>query len=123
MTTTVLNNLITLGFQPVTEWVLKGDRIGPASFDWQDHGGWLYAFVVEGEVCYIGLTDRVLRSRMSDYAHIKNLQTTRLRELITAELKAGRSVQVYGWKEGGKDALIAEESKLRAKYRPPWNRI
>lgn len=120
---TVLDDLITLGFQPVTEWVMKGDRIGPASFGWQDHGGWLYAFVVEGEVRYIGLTDRVLRSRMSDYSHINNSQTTRLRESITAELKAGRSVQVYGWKEGSKDVLIAKESKLRAKYLPPWNRI
>ena len=120
---TVLDELIKLGFQPVTEWVMKGDRIGPTSFGWQDHGGWLYAFVVEGEVCYIGLTDRVLRSRMSDYAHIKNSQTTRLRELITAELKAGRSVQVYGWKESSKDVLVTEESKLRAKYLPPWNRI
>ena len=121
---TVLDDLIKLGFQPVTEWVMKGDRIGLASFGWQDHGGWLYAFVVEGKVSYIGFTDRVLRSRMSDYAHINNSQTTRIRQLITAELKAGRSVQVYGWKEGNKDVLIAEETKLRARYRLflPWNR-
>ena len=26
---------------PVTEWTMKGDKIGPRSFDWKD---WLYAF-------------------------------------------------------------------------------
>jgi len=60
---------------------------------------------------------------MSDYAHINNSQTNRLRELIISELKAGRLVEVYGWKEGNRDVLIVEESKLRARYRPPWNRI
>jgi hypothetical protein len=51
---------------------MKGPKIGPLSFDWKDHGGWLYAFVVDGEVKYIGLTGRVLRGRMDDYSHIPN---------------------------------------------------
>jgi len=46
----VLNELIGQGFEPVTEWVMKGDKIGPRSFDWKDHGGWLYAFVIDGDV-------------------------------------------------------------------------
>ena len=120
---TVLEELVQLGFEPVTEWVMKGAKIGLRAFDWSDHGGWLYAFVVDGEVKYIGLTDRVLRSRMSDYAHMKHSQTTRLRNAIIAELEAGRSVQVFGWKESKRDALIAEEDRLRTKYRPVWNRI
>jgi len=71
---TILESLIELGFEPVTEWVMKGPKIGPRSFDWKDHGGWLYTFVVDGKVKYSGLTDRVLRGRMSDYSHIKNRQ-------------------------------------------------
>ncbi len=102
---------------------MKGGKIKPATLDWEDHSGWLYAFVVQGEVKYIGLAGRVLRSRLDDYTYIKNSQTTRLREAIFAELKAGRSVQIYGWKEFKKDALIAEEVRLRATYRPPWNRV
>ena len=100
---------------------MKGEKIGPPSFNWQDHGGWLYAFVVEGEVKYIGLTNRVLRSRMSDYAHINNSQTDRLRRLIVHELTDGRIVDVFGWKH--MDILKAEEVRLRAAYRPPWNRV
>ena len=65
---TILERLIQFGFEPVTEWVMKGSKIGPPSFDWKEHSGWLYAFVVDGEVKYIGLTERVLRSRMSDYS-------------------------------------------------------
>ncbi len=83
---TVLEGLIQLGFEPITEWIIKGSKIGPLGLDWEDHGGWLYAFVVDGEVKYIGLTDRVLRSRMGDYSHIKNTQTTGLREKIMTEL-------------------------------------
>jgi hypothetical protein len=119
----VLEELVGVGFECVTQWVLKGQTIGPATFDWKDHGGWLYAFVVQGEVKYIGLTDRVLRSRLSDYAHNSNFQTTRLRGAILAELQRGRSVLVYGLKISRKEILAAEEGRLRAAYRPPWNRI
>lgn len=119
---TVLDDLVRIGFERITEWVMKGDKIQPRSFDWKDHGGWLYAFVVGGEVKYIGLTDRVLRSRMSDYTHMKHSQTTRLRGLIITELTAGRSVQVFGWRQSDKATLVAEEGRLRGTYRPPWNR-
>ena len=120
---TVLEELIQFGFEPITEWVVKGVKIGPLSFDWADHGGWLYAFVVDEEVKYVGLTDRVLRSRMDDYAHIKNSQTDRLRALIMGELMASRRVQVFGWKQKDRRILGAEEARLRIAYRPPWNRL
>jgi hypothetical protein len=102
---------------------MRGSKIGPMTFGWQDHGGWLYAFIVDEEVKYIGLTDRVLRSRMSDYSHIRNTQTHRIREQIIAQLSAGRRVQVYGWRHRDKAVLVAEELRLRAEHRPPWNRI
>lgn len=119
----VLEELIELGFELVTEWVMKGAKIGPRTFDWKDHGGWLYAFVVDGEVKYIGFTSRVLRSRMGDYSHIQNSQTTRLRKIIIAELAAGRSVEVFGKREFSNDVLVAEEARVRTIYWPPWNRI
>jgi hypothetical protein len=89
---TVLDEIIRIDFESITQWVLKGDKIGPISFKCQDHGGWLYAFAVEGEVKYIGLTNRVLRSRMSDYVHINNSQTDRPRRLIVNMLAAGQVV-------------------------------
>jgi hypothetical protein len=118
-----LDELTRFGFEAITHWVLKGEKIGPFSFEWQDHGGWLYAFVVDGDVKYIGLTDRVLRSRMSDYAHIKSSQTERLRGLIVQELEANRTVHVYGWKQKDTNTLKTEEARLRQTYSPSWNRI
>ena len=97
--------------------------IGPRSFAWDDHDGWLYAFVIADDVKYIGLTSRVLRCRLSDYAHIKNSQTDRLRGLISEVLSKGYRVEIYGWRQREDDLLIAEEERLRALYRPPWNRI
>ena len=98
-------------------------QIKPSSTAWDNHGGWLYAFVVDGEVKYVGLANRVLRSRLDEYTHMKNSQTVRLRGLIAVELAAGRPVQIYGWKQSNKAMLFAEEERLRGKYRPPWNRV
>ena len=118
----ILEDLIQLGFRPITDWVVKGNKIGPRSFRWPDHSGWLYAFVVEREVKYIGLTTRVLRSRISDYSHVTESQSTRLRGLIQSELRAGRNVGIFGLTEPAPTRLVAEELRLRALYRPPWNR-
>ncbi|HVA29626.1 MAG TPA: hypothetical protein VNF68_15695 [Candidatus Baltobacteraceae bacterium] len=120
---TVLEDLLALGFEPITNWVLKGSRIGLESLAFEENGGWLYAFVVDGDVKYIGLTTRVLRSRMDDYAYIHNSQTDRLRSLIMTELQAGRAVQIYGSKQSDAATLAAEESRLRALHNPDWNRI
>lgn len=95
---TVLEELIRIGFEPITEWVMKGDKIALRTLDWKQNGGWLYAFVVNDEVRYIGLTNRVLRSRMDDYRDQKSSQTMRLREAISAELNDGRRRDT--WLEG-----------------------
>jgi hypothetical protein len=120
---TMFEELSRTGFQSITDWTMRGDKIVLRSIAWKDHGGWLYAFVVDEDVKYVGLTNRVLRSRMSDYAHLGNSQTARLRRLIAAELAAGRVVAIYGRKEAEKERLVAEEDRLRLTYRPPWNRI
>jgi hypothetical protein len=114
-----LDDLQKHGFVLVTEWVRKGEKLALKSLGWPDHGGWVYAFVVEGEVRYIGMTNRVLRSRMDDYRHIDNEQTSRLRRHIAAELDAGRSVEIYGQKNS---SPIADEAKLIAACQPEWNR-
>jgi hypothetical protein len=117
-----LDELLQLGFEPITEWTLKRDKIALRTLSWPDHGGWLYVFAVNGELKYIGLTNRVLRSRMDDYRDAKHTQTTQMREAIKAELAAGHIVHIFGRKEPNSDMLATEEVRLRAKYRPPWNR-
>lgn len=116
---TNLDKLIQLGFEPVTEWIMKGGRIGPPHFKWRDHSGCLYAFVVSGEVKYVGLTSRILRSRMSDYSHINNSQTNGLRDKIVAELAAGRRVEIFRLKQSDPVVLATDEARLRRELRPP----
>lgn len=118
-----LADLIRLGFEPITTWVLAEGRIKLDSLKWQDHGGWLYAFIVDDEVQYIGLTNRVLRSRMDDYRHLKLSQTSRVRALILQELEAGGSVAIYGCKHADAGVMAAEELRLRNFHKPIWNLI
>ncbi len=117
--TVLLDELFGLGFEQVTEWIRDGAKIRLADLSWQEHGGWIYAFTVDEEVKYIGMTDRVLRSRMDNYRDAKHEQTSRLRELILAELSTGRRVQIYGRRQR---SPRVEETSLIAHYRPSWNR-
>ena len=114
---------IRMGFEPITEWEIRNERIKPRSLAYKEHGGWVYAFAVEGLVKYVGLTNRVLRSRLSDYSYITESQPKRLRSLIRSELESGNAVLIYGKRERDESALLREEARLRVKYELEWNRI
>jgi len=102
---------------------MNGTKIGFSLKGWTDHGGWLYAFVVDNEVKYIGLTDGVLRTRLDHYRYSRESQNARLRDHIIAELSASRRVQVFGWRQRDKSILVSTEIELIAKHRPAWNRM
>lgn len=119
-----LQELLSEGFERVTQWQLQGERIRMASLEWAESSGWLYAFVVdESLVKYVGLTNRVLRSRMDNYRDGKVDQNRRLRELIAKTLSEGRWVAIYGRREPEPRRLVEEEIRLRDAWRPEWNRI
>jgi hypothetical protein len=120
--TKAFNVLVNDGFQPITTWLECNGSIKLASLNWSDAGGWIYAFVIDKAVKYVGLTDRVLRSRMDDYRHIKEEQCVRMREQILAELQAGHVVTIYGKPTSDKERLIADEDRYRRELLPPWNR-
>ena len=106
----------------VTDFTLKGERLGLRSFDWRDESGWLYAFATMAGIRYVGQTSRILRSRLSDYRHNTTSQPRRIRTLIIAELKAGGAVSVIGMKQSDPALLVSGEAELLARHRPPWNR-
>jgi len=121
----MIDSIISDGFEPITRWIIKNGKIKPESLEWKDTSGWLYAFVVdEKELKYIGLTTRVLRSRLSDYSYISEEQCKHKRELIKSELDKGRTVSIYGKRmKEEEDNLHGEEERLRRELEPPWNRI
>jgi hypothetical protein len=40
-------------FEYVTDFTLKGERLGLRSSDWQDESGWLYAFATRAGIRYV----------------------------------------------------------------------
>ena len=117
-----LKDLLEEGFACVTVWCPHGQRIKLETLEWPESSGWLYAFVVDDCVRYIGMTARVLRSRMDDYRHIDGEQTSRMRLLILNELAADRVVHVYGLAIADDAKRSAEEARLRIDFNPDWNR-
>jgi hypothetical protein len=127
----LLDKLLDEGFQLVTRWKLDGRRIKPASLYWDECGGWLYAFVIDGAVKYIGLTTGVLRTRLDQYragkeAYGQQTQCGRIKAMICEQLLDGKAVEIYGLRKpfSRKETLAAEEGRLIAAYRSPslWNR-
>ena len=110
------------GFEQVTRWVRRDDKTKLEHLNWTEYSGWPYAFVVGDTVMYIGLTERILRSRMDDYRPIKGEQTSRMQQLITAELASGRDVFVFGRREADVAKLWEDEARLRRDFEPAWNR-
>ena len=124
MTVNPLEQLTSQGFEKVTKWVLHNDRIKLASLDWPETSGWLYAFVAEDrDVKYIGLTERILRSRMDNYRDSKEEQGMRIRGLIMADLQSGKDVYVYGRRQAGSHDLHKDEIRYRRELDPPWNLV
>ena len=115
-----MNPLFVEGFEHLTDWALRGSRAKPATTTWDKTAGWLYAFVTDGKVRYIGITTMVLRSRFDGYSYQTNDSVgSRIKHL----LEEGTAVQIYGRRHPGvpKADLEIIESALIAKFAPEWN--
>ena len=108
------------GFERLTQWVMNNERIKLESLAWDEVAGWVYAFVANQRVRYIGITQNVLRSRMDSY---RDLKDDRVRSLIRRYLESGELVEIYGIRRQGVHPidLELEESALIAKYETDWN--
>lgn len=121
--------LIDAGFIRIGQWTSISDEafeldcIVPA-----DAG--VYAFVVDGIINYIGLTQRGLRGRMAHYVrgHARQRTSARVKGLILTALNAGSRVEVLiatpeatTW--NGLPVLTAPglEAGLIRMIRPDWN--
>ena len=108
---------------PVSDGAFALDCIAPT-----DAG--VYAFVVDGTVVYIGLTQRGLRTRMGHYVrgHERQRTSSRVKGLILAALGAGSVVEVLVATPGdttwnGLPVVTAPglEAGLIRLIRPIWN--
>ena len=108
------------GFEFLTCWELRNGKIKPQSLAWDDCSGWIYAFVTDGRIRYIGIATTVLRSRLDGYAYQIN---DRVGALIGALLNGGAKVDIFGMRRRGvsKTELEAEESSLIKMFATAWN--
>lgn len=116
----VYSQLTDYGFQRVTHWAPHKDRIKPQSLAWNDCAGWIYAFVAQNRVRYVGITTMVLRSRLDGYSH---QMADRVGASIRTCLDGGYVVEIFGTKRPkvSKADLESEESKLIKAFNTDWN--
>lgn len=126
-----LQLLLMLGFEEVGAWFLEGNSVQLQLKKNENEQNILYAFVVEGNVKYIGKSKMTLRGRMNGYWKPGPTQTTnidnnaRIREL----LQKGASVQIFAlvpkeeirYKGFLMNIAAGLEDNLLARIRPPWN--
>jgi len=117
----MLKDFEQLGFGPVVRMLASGDRLSPDNHKWQDNGGWIYAFVADGEVMYVGKCTTVLRNRLDAYRFGPD-HGKRIREFAIEQISNGKEVWLYGLPTDDYEFMDREERRLIREYRPPWNR-
>ena len=126
-----LKRIISLGFEQVGRWYWEGDDLSFELNQHQSERDILYAFVVDGEVKYLGKSTQTLHKRIYLYKNCNPSQRTniRVREKLRACLKNGSQVLIYAFVQ--KIPLMYQdipinlaaglEDNLIATIRPEWN--
>ncbi|MCL2846004.1 MAG: hypothetical protein FWE23_11260 [Chitinivibrionia bacterium] len=113
-----LNSITELGFEKVGEWVLKNGKIEAVlNEDKRAQENFIYAFVVNEKVMYIGKTSRTLKARMQNYTNCDESQTANVRicEEVKNILKNSGEVLIYAMPNGDL------EPKFIKMLSPEWN--
>ena len=129
---TPLQRLEHIGFRAVGAWSLDDRRLRYALMDCAAASNILYAFVVDGDVMYIGKTIRSLKARLYGYQNPGPTQSTNIKGngFILEALKEGRAVAVYALPDngllhyGGFHVNLAAglEDSLVSTLKPAWNK-
>lgn len=127
-----MNRLLAIGFECAEHWVLREGRLYVDLKKLEISRNVLYAFVVDGEVKYIGKSVRTLRERMGNYmspgtsqrqTNFKNNRN--IRDLLTE----GAAVDIYVLPDNGMmhygpyhlNLAAGLEDSLVAALAPEWN--
>lgn len=126
-----VSRLQELGFIEIGEWVLKESGITYRLSELEDACPALYAFLVDGELRYVGKTVRPLKSRLYGYKNPGKSQKTNSRNnlLINEALVEAKTVLILGYV--AKDVQLmngfsvnlpaALEDSIIEELKPEWN--
>lgn len=121
--------LLQSGFSLLGEWLPLTDGEFELSARAPADAG-VYAFVVEGRIRYVGLTQTGLRTRMSHYrrGHVRQPTSARVKGLIVKALAEGKAVTVMiaipeptEWNGLPVNTAAGLEAGLIRMIRPEWN--
>ena len=126
----VICRLTDIGFHPIGKWVLNNDKLCNTIKD-TTPSSFLYAFVVNGEVKYIGKSRQTIKERFNGYINPGKSQTTNINnnKNIKAQLRQGKDVEIYTLvdnkicQRGEFNVSLSAglEDDLIKQINPPWN--
>jgi hypothetical protein len=131
---TVLEKLKAINFHHVGNWELSKTKSLALRLDAKvsSKEGAVYAFSVDGEVKYIGSTEKELTKRIRHYVRPGPSQRTnqRIQQHILEALNHGHPVEIYAWNDacgyrvGEFDVIVALglEPTLIKQFNPAWNK-
>ncbi|WP_207620210.1 GIY-YIG nuclease family protein [Oharaeibacter diazotrophicus] len=120
--------LLEAGFSRVGEWTLDGDRLTLSGRAPAEVG--VYAFILDDEVVYVGVTQNGLQVRMEQYrrGHAGQKTNARVNALIREGLAAGHRVSAmtavpasFDWNGLPVDGAAGLEAGLIRLIQPRWN--
>jgi hypothetical protein len=123
--------LLAAGFRHIGEWQLAGDGEFELTAPAPAEPG-VYAFIVDGCMRYVGLTQTGLRTRMGHYrrGHQRQRTSARVKALIATALAEGREVKVlvatpepFAWNGLPVNTAAGLEAGLIRLIRPEWNML
>lgn len=121
-------DLLNLGFEVSGRWTLVEDGIILDGIAPGEPG--VYAFVLNEEIVYVGLTQTALKTRMGHYrrGHVRQKTSARVKQLIMQALSDGGDIAVLTCVPGALDwnGLTLQlapslEASLISLIHPPWN--
>ena len=98
-----LERLESMGFKRVGEWRIEVQELTLKLNEHADEQNILYAFVVDGEVVYIGKTVQPLKRRLYGYQRPGPTQSTNNKgnEFIKEKLSSKKLVEIYALPDNG----------------------
>ncbi len=126
-----LNSLIEIGFRQIGSWRVSESGLALNLNEMSEAVPTLYAFVVAGEVRYVGKTARALRQRLYGYLKPGDSQSTniKVRGNILDALLSSSEVEIFGYSDQRLQRVgrfivnpaAALEDDIIAQLKPAWN--
>lgn len=126
-----MKRLEEIGFLPVGTWRISSSELELSLHSMEELGPALYAFVVAGEVKYVGKTTQTLKQRLCFYRKPGKSQRTniRVKAEIIAALGKVPTVEILGFHDPSPKKFgcfqlnlpAGLEDDIIAQLRPQWN--